>query len=249
MMALSQAARIEVARAAVDYLTSRDAAEMAMPVPNCPGWTVYNAAVHVARVSVAWEEMMKCAPDDATARERAYQVSGERPAGAEPAELAQWAYAALDRMGGDPSKACFFSMTGGPGTVGLWAWHAASEIGVHRLDVKAALSHEHAITDVDAADATTYVCEFFLPAMRRAAQEDPGRVAAELLSDTGKLLHTAEIHSESTPHVTIRGPVVQVLLALWGRPHAGVDIVSGDAHVWSAWQALPSKVFQFGTWD
>lgn len=249
MMALSYEARLGVARAAVDYLMGREAAETTVRVPNCPGWTVYNAAVHVGRVSVAWEEMIKCTPDDATARERAYETSGKRPTGAEPAELARWAHAALDRMSGDASKPCFFSMTGGPGTTGLWAWHAASELGVHRLDVEAALGHEHAISDLEAVDATTYVCEFFLPAMRRAAEEDPGAVTAELLSDTGECLHTVSIDSASTHQVTVRGSVVQVLLALWGRPHTGVNLVDGDVEVWNAWRQLPGKVFQFGTWD
>ena len=249
MVALSYEERIRVARAAVDYLMGRDASEMAVPVSNCPGWTVYNAAVHVGRVSVAWDEMMKCAPDDTTARERAYVTSGKRPTGTEPAELARWAHAAIDRMSGDASRECFFSMTGGPGTTGLWAWHAASELGVHRLDVEAALGHKHAISNAEAVDATTYVCEFFLPAMRRAAVEDPGAVTAELLSSVGEPLCTVGIDSELTRHVTVRGPVVEVLLALWGRPHTGVDVISGSADVWSAWRELPGKVFQFGTWN
>lgn len=143
----------------------------------------------------------------------------------------------------------FSSSFGRLGTTGLWAWHAASELGVHRLDVEAALGHEHAISDEEAVDATTYVCEFFLPAMRRVTEVDPGTVTAELLSDTGEHLITVNIDSASTPQVTVRGPVTQVLLALWGRPHTGVDVVSGDADVWSAWRTLPSKAFQFGTWD
>jgi len=39
------------------------------------------------------------------------------------------------------------------------------------------------------------------------------------------------------------------VLALWGRPHSGVNVVAGAAHVWTDWRALPSEAFQFGTWD
>ena len=44
-------------------------------------------------------------------------------------------------------------MTGGEGTAALWAWHAASELGVHRLDVEATLGHDHSLTDDQALDA------------------------------------------------------------------------------------------------
>ena len=44
-------------------MTGRDAGEMATPVPNCPGWTVYNAAVHVGRAAAFWELMMQCRPE------------------------------------------------------------------------------------------------------------------------------------------------------------------------------------------
>ena len=61
------------------------------------------------------------------------------PTGVEPAELASWAHRALDQMATDDPTPVYFSMTGGAGTAALWAWHAASEIGIHRLDVEAAL--------------------------------------------------------------------------------------------------------------
>ena len=34
-------------------------------------------------------------------------------------------------------------MAGGPGTLGLWSRHALSEIGVHRMDVEAALGEAY----------------------------------------------------------------------------------------------------------
>lgn len=246
---LSHDERVTVARSAVDYLTGPTRTEMTRPVPNCPGWTVYNAAVHVARSCVSWEHMMGCAPDDATARDRAAAARETLPSGVEPAELHGWCRSLLDVVAGQETRPCFFPLTGGAGTIGLWGWHAASELGVHRLDVEAALGHDHAITDLEAADAVSYVCDIVSPAMRRAAGEDPGTVDIELVSATGEPIDQATVESDTARRVAVRGPAVQVLLALWGRPHRAVNVTAGDAQVWTRWQQLPATAFQFGTWN
>lgn len=255
-MVLNHAERVASARAAVDYIMGRSADEQRRPVPNCPGWTIYNAAAHVGRVSIAWEEMITSAPDDPESRTRGYARSERRPAGTPMADLAAWAHSTLERLVDDVDRRCYFSMTGGEGTVGLWAWHAASELGVHRLDVEAALGDAHALSDEQALDAASYTCQYFLPAMRRATGKDPGQVQLRLLgsdastpdanaSTTGEVA----IESESTATVTVEGSAVQVLLALWGRPHTGVRVVDGEPTVWADWRALPSEAFQFGTWE
>lgn len=240
--------RVASARAAVDYITGRSPAEQQQPIPNCPGWTVYNAAAHIGRVAIAWAEMISSSPDDPESRERGYAQSAERPTGAPVTDLAAWANSTIDRLEGDTDRRCYFSMTGGEGTVGLWAWHAASELGVHRLDVESALGDTHAITDDQAIDAVRYTCEYFLPAMRRATGKDPGPVTIRLRRADGPE-GLATIESDSANTATIEGAPVQALLALWGRPHRGVDLVEGDAAVWAGWQALPGEAFQFGTWD
>ena len=170
--------RIATARQAIDYITSRSEADQARPVPNCPGWTVYNAASHIGRVSIAWEEMITSPPEDPESRTRGYARSAEQPEGAPLADLAAWSHAAIDHLVDDLDRRCYFSMTGGEGTAALWAWHAASELGVHRLDVEAALGVAHAQTDAQALDAATYTAQYFLPAMRRVTEQDPGGVTA-----------------------------------------------------------------------
>ena len=245
---LQHSERLATARAAVEYITSRTDDEQQHPVPNCPGWTVYNAAAHVGRVSIAWEEMITSPPDDPESRTRGYAESEQRPAGAPMADLATWANSALSHLDDDVNRPCYFSMTGGEGTVGLWAWHAASELGVHRLDVEAALGHPHSLSPAAALDAATYTSQYFLPAMRRVTGIDPGRVITRLI-DNGETVGVATIESEALESVTLEGPPTQVLLALWGRPHHGVEVVDGDRQVWENWQALPGQAFQFGTWD
>lgn len=92
---LSHAKRIDAARAAIDSITGRSADEQQRPVPNCPGWTVYNAAAHIGRVAIAWEEMITSPPEDPQSRERGYASSAERPAAATTSELATWANSAI----------------------------------------------------------------------------------------------------------------------------------------------------------
>ena len=164
------------------------------------------------------------------------------------ATLRTWAHSALDQLTDDVDRACYFSMTGGEGTVGLWTWHAASELGVHRLDVEAALGHDYSMTPHQALDAAVYTCDFFLPAMRRVLGEDPGGLSARLVdADEGDAV--AVITSDGDSAVAIEGPGIDVLLALWGRPHANVSVSTGDAAVWDQWHSMPARAFQFGTWD
>lgn len=244
---LDHAARIAAARGAIDYITGRSGQELTRPVLNCPGWTVYNAASHIGRVAIAWEEMITATPDDPESRTRGYARSAEQPEGAPVADLAAWAHAAIDHLVEDLDRRCYFSMTGGEGTAALWAWHAASELGVHRLDVEAALDHDHGQTDAQALDAATYTAQFFLPAMRRVTGTDPGRVTARLAGGDG-VVRDVTVESEAAAQVSIEGPSTQVLLALWGRPYVDVA-VDGDLGVLEAWRALPGESFQFGTWD
>jgi hypothetical protein len=193
--------------------------------------------------------MITSLPDDPQSRERGYARGADRPPGTAPAELASWMNAAIDQLVGDVDRRCYFSMTGGEGTVGLWAWHAASELGVHRLDVEEALGHERSLTDAQALDAATYTSNFFLPAMRRATDKDPGALNAQLRDAAGATIGETTIDSTRSAAVTVAGPSVEVLLALWGRPHASVEVTAGDPAVWESWRALPGEAFQFGTWD
>ena len=249
---LDHSARIAAARSAIDYICDRSEAELAAPVPNCPGWTVYNAASHIGRVGIAWEEMITSAPEDPESRARGYERAGLKPTGTSTAELASWAHSAIDQLTDDLDRRCYFSMTGGEGDPRLWAWHAASELGMHRLDVEMALGHEHSMTPVQALDAADYTCRFFLQAMRRVLERDPGGLTARLV-DAGEVVGTVNIEplpeTASPAAAAIEGPPIQVLLGLWGRPHSGIEVTDGDPEVWHQWRALPSEAFQFGAWD
>lgn len=224
---------------------------MKTAVPNCPGWTVYNAAVHVGRVGVAWHSMINATPDDPESRTRGYADADARGTGHAPEVLQSWALAAIDAIGSDVDRQCYFSMTGGMGTAGLWGWHAASELAVHRLDIEDALGMDHALSDDLAVDAIEYTAKYFLPAMARVIEQHPKSFMAVADRDgekIGRSLVRVDDGELPTPVATMNGRPVDVLLALWGRRHGPVEH-AGEPGVIEAWKALPGTAFQFGTWD
>lgn len=241
--------RVATAREVVAYLASRTPQEMSAQVPNCPGWTVRNALVHVGRVGIAWRSMMLATPEDPDSRVRGYAEADLKPEGASADEVASWAYSALDVLHGDVDRLCYFSMSGGSGTVGDWAWHCSTELSIHRLDVESALDQQYSMTDAQAIDAISYSCELFLPAFRRVTESDPGALRLQLLDAAGSVIATDETQSDAGRSVVVRGPAVEVLLAMWGRANVDVEVVHGDPGVLSDWAALPSRAFQFGTWE
>ncbi|MEM7096041.1 MAG: maleylpyruvate isomerase family mycothiol-dependent enzyme [Actinomycetota bacterium] len=239
----SHAERLDAARRSVEYICSRSPEQMLLPVPNCPGWTVYNAAVHIGRVGVAWRSMILATPDDPESRTRGYADAEARGTGHPPHVLQGWAIAAIDALDDDTERSCYFSMTGGEGTVALWAWHAASELAVHRLDVESALDEPHTMSATEVTDALDYACSFFLPAMARVTGREPDRL--DVVTSTGARF---QVGADAEAAVTLRGDTTDLLLAVWGRPHGDVA-VDGDPTVLERWRSLPGEAFQFGTWD
>jgi len=80
---------------------------------------VYNAAVHIGRVGIAWHAMINASPDDPDSRVRGYADADSRGEGQTPDTLASWALAAIDALEADIARPCYFSMTGGAGSVEL----------------------------------------------------------------------------------------------------------------------------------
>ncbi len=96
--------------------------------------------------------------------------------------------------------------------------------------------------------------------MRRVTGVDPGSVGARLVGADGAISGEVTIGSDAgdpaedvgpgeSYAVTVEGAATQVLLAMWGRPHTGVEVTAGEPEVWERWRSLPGEAFQFGTWD
>jgi len=248
MSELGHLERLEIARDAVRYLTGRTDEELSRRVPNCPEWTVYNAVVHVCRSALGWSEWMRATPADPEAFDAGVRVREAEPSGVPMGTLAQWANGFIDQVDEDPTVVTFYPLGGGRGTAGLWALHAASEWGVHRLDVEGALGHDPSMTDQQALDALRWAVEIVLPVLAgRSSLELPALEAIVSTASGTRIGSVRRPDSFSGEPVTIEGPGVQVLLAVWGRPHTAVT-VDKPAGL-NIWTTVPSGQAQFGAWD
>lgn len=238
--------RLDVARDALRYLTERGDDQLERPVPNCPEWTVYNAVVHVCRSALGWHEWMRFEPGDSDAYEAGATARDREPTGVPMATLAGWANSFLDGVDDDPSVATFYPL--GSGSHGVWAHHAAAEWGVHRLDVEDALGQPHSMTDEQALDALRWSMEIALPGLAGRSPIDVPPLRVSVITPAGTRLGpvTTPASIAGTP-VTVEGLGVQVLLAVWGRPHSDVA-VSAESGL-GLWNMVPAEQAQFGAWD
>ena len=244
---LSHGERIEAAHRAIDYLMSRHEEELSVPVLNCPGWTVYNTAVHVGRVSLSWGEWIRSDPGDPDARERGFAQLDQR-SGVGLDTLAGWAHGTVDLVDGDESRAAFMPFVGGVGSHGLWARHCSAEIGIHRVDVEDALGHDHGMSDTEAFDAACWAIETIQPALAARGDVSLPSLRAELVSHDGADVGIVEraVGSTEAP-VVIQGPAVQVLLAVWGRPHDRITVTNPEG--FAVWTSTPGEQAQWPVWD
>ena len=191
---------------------------------------------------------VEASPEDPESRDRGYADAEARGSGHSPDVLASWALAAIDALDADEDRSSYFSMAGGHGTVGLWGRHVAAELSIHRIDVEQALGAPIAMSNEMAVDAIEYTAEWFLPAMARATDTDPGALAISSGPEGANTATLRAAANDQQPLAQISGAPVDVLAALWNRPHGDITI-DGDRDVFDTWCSQPGRAFQFGTWD
>ncbi|MFL6073671.1 MAG: maleylpyruvate isomerase family mycothiol-dependent enzyme [Mycobacteriales bacterium] len=217
-------------------------ADPAASVPTCPGWTVTHLVRHLGRVH-RWAEMLVRTrageyrefprdqlhfPDDPAGWPDWIRTGGERLVttlrGAAPDEP-MWAWGTHRR-------------------VRFWPRRQLHETTVHRTDLAAAAGSP--AKDLDPVVALDGVEEFLL-VMPHLNERLP-----ELHGD-GRLLFTATDsghqwwvrlrpnglewgrHTSGTPDVTVRAPVVDLYLFLWGRVAVDTLAVDGDRALLDFW--------------
>jgi uncharacterized protein (TIGR03083 family) len=206
------------------------AADLAAPVPTCPGWTVRDALLHTAEVY-------------------AHKVACIAGAGTKPDWPADWtaghddplatfdeAYAAL-RAALHETDPAAPSWTWWPPdqTAGFWVRRMAQETAVHRVDVESAAG---AVTPVDAELATDGVDEVLTMMLAGDWSTEPhpewtGTVAVATGGRSWRVVMTAEevTVEDGGAETAVTGAPSDVLLWLWGRLPDDVVTVTGDAEV------------------
>jgi uncharacterized protein (TIGR03083 family) len=224
-----------------DTLTAAAARDLAARVPSCPDWSAADLVYHIGDVHWSWRAVVEGRRDQSATGEFAPRPRDD--------ELAEWAReearllaTILEKM--DPETH-------------VWTWapqknvafvqrRMAQETAVHRVDAELAAGSPTPISADLAADGVEEFLEFFLPA-DPAVLADPGESVHLHATDSGDewlvtvadgAVRTERRHAKAG--VAVRGPVSDLLLALWRRvPPSNLDVV-GDASALDRFLARPS---------
>jgi uncharacterized protein (TIGR03083 family) len=223
-------------------------ADLATPVPSCPGWTVNQLVRHLGwgQRGVAWLVRARAAgpPSEAPFRDLSGYV------GEDPAVLAGWlAESAADLAdalaGAGPEATMWTPLAVEGGAAAFYARRFTHETVMHRADAALALGREFAVDPGLATDALDEWAELgSLPQMldfhpERRTLLGPGRTLALHATDTGAAwlldLTGGALAFRRGPEeaaVTIRGTARDLLLTVYRRQPSGspgVDIAGDGA--------------------
>lgn len=225
-------------------------AELARPVPSCPGWDVEALGEHLGRVHHWAERAVSTGAFPGPDYPRAER--GGRP-------LADW-YAAratslLDVLAAAGPDAPAWTFQPGEQHAGFWRRRQLHETTVHRVDAEQALGRSmlgqaddrvDGLTDAVAADGVAEVLQVFMPRWLWRRRDEPPtdvyplqRPVAFVCTDVdrawtvvleraadgpGLLVREGRHH----PAATISGPATVLYLAAWGRAPRRLLTLGGD---------------------
>lgn len=228
-------------------------ADMSIPVPTCPDWTLEQLMRHVGRGDRWCAQIV--AEQSAENIDPRSVPDGKPTPGHEVEWLDGGARAlldAVDKTGGQTTVWTFL----GPRPADWWVRRRLHETAVHRADAALALGAEFSIDPVIAADGIT---EYLERTVSRANEEGPGAGDRPLGEDQSLHLHATDAglgavgewtvlgrpdgialtHEHGKSTVALRGPARDLLLAVVRRGTAaelGLEAF-GDQSVWETWLA------------
>ncbi|MEH0820283.1 MULTISPECIES: maleylpyruvate isomerase family mycothiol-dependent enzyme [unclassified Micromonospora] len=209
------------------------------PVLSCPGWTVADLTLHLARIYHWVHSFVGSGETSQPAR----PDGAELPSGVTPLQLWQHGYDQLmtlfDSL--DP-EAPAWNWAPQPKKAGFWPRRMAHETAVHRWDAQLAIAAGEPIEAKLAADGVSEVLDTWLPAGRRAVPGQWHGVVQLTATDAAQdwylrlrgegvaLLDTATVfgHEDHHARVQVTGTASDLLLALWGRIGYDALGVTGD---------------------
>jgi uncharacterized protein (TIGR03083 family) len=226
--------------------SSLDDADLSVTVPSCPDWTVNQLVRHVG-LALRWaDEMIRSrAPEIAFERNNAMNVadfSGEKAA-----ELGPWlmegATSLSEALSATDPDLMIATLGGHPGPR-VWSRRMTHELVMHRWDVVNALGVPFALDTEVAADTLAEWTGLALPlAFQRWPEETAPLVGAgrtvhlhatdadvELVIDLTEPRPAVRQGHEKAA-VALRGPVVELVLAVYRRRSVEGLEVFGDAEL------------------
>jgi uncharacterized protein (TIGR03083 family) len=199
-------------------------ADLATPVPDCPGWDVGDLARHLGGIHRwAYAAVATGSP-------------GEPPQGpTDRDELVTWfdagAAQLLDVLRATDPDSPAWTFGPPPRTASFWVRRQAHETSVHVRDARRALDVDVPVDSAVADDGVDEVVTLFVPRQVRLERIAPlpHTVALEL-TDTGTayVLSSGDQASAAEAAATVTGTAQDVLLALWRRLPVDALTIEGD---------------------
>ena len=210
-----QRALVALERAAAEVPVLLAGADLAAPVPRCPGWTVTDVVVHLGEVHVWAEQCLRLG--DPIERD----VVGPGPG---VAALASWYRNRADTLLGtlrttSPDAPCW-TFGPPPREAQFWFRRPAHEVAVHRWDLGTALGRDLGYPAELAEDGVDEVVTMFFPRQVRLQRIPPLRRSLAVGVDGGP---TWVLHGDGTgappesPDALVSGTAEVLVLLLWGR--------------------------------
>jgi uncharacterized protein (TIGR03083 family) len=208
-------------------------AELACPVPACPGWTVNNVLAHLARgILLLWITPATHADWsglDLVALDRT--LEGRPAAPLLPGAARALVTVLRSHQPTDPAAVLF-----GDQTFGALAGLVTTEMAIHLLDCQVATGRERTIHPAHAWSALDWTATTWLPTL---VSEDPAPPPPGKLSVVATTTGFPVSVGTGEPAAELRGDAVDVLLALWGRR---TDVgASGQPAVIAYWTGLTAR--------
>jgi uncharacterized protein (TIGR03083 family) len=200
------------------------AADLAAPVPSCPGWRVRDLVEHLGGVHRWTTEIVRTGqraqfPDSPASDDpQGWFDAGAKVLASTLAEA-------------DPTRACW--TMGPPRKIAFWSRRQAHEAQIHRWDLATALGAPADLDQVLATDGIDEVVVMFFPRQIALAREEPLTDAVAVVEvESGRRWVLAgdgtTTDQESTDvDATVSGDAAQLLLLLWQR----VDLADSAVHV------------------
>jgi uncharacterized protein (TIGR03083 family) len=234
---MNDADHLAALAAADAVLTGARAADLASPVPSCPGWTVEDLLEHLTQVQ-RWATRIVTAPPG----ERVARRVEESPTGPALLDFVQLGAAELEATLAEVDLDHAVYSFVGTRPARWWLRRQAHEATVHAWDLADATGTALTLDADVAVDGIDELLEVYL---------DPRLIDTEGFAAGGESLHvhTTDVDGEWMVRVAsgsisvtrehakgdlaVRGPAADVLLALWGRRALddGAVEVFGDAGV------------------
>ncbi|MBI1377269.1 MAG: maleylpyruvate isomerase family mycothiol-dependent enzyme [Frankiales bacterium] len=199
-------------------------ADLAAPVPHCPGWTVTDLALHLSGVH-RWARtaVVTAAP-------------GEEPVGPSDRDgLVAWCRAGsaelLETLRTTDPSTPVWHFGPKPRVASFWVRRQAHETAVHLGDLRRAAGRDAPMDPELAADGVDEVVTVFFPRQVRLGRTPPVELAvAVTLTDTGGswVVSGDGLTPGSDPVAGVEGSAYDVLHALWHRADADALRIVGD---------------------